>query len=501
MKFRTSLIIFGIIFLFGFIVRLYRFDNPIADWHSWRQADTSSVSRNFVNYGFDLFHPRMNNISNVQSGKENPQGYFYAEFPLYNAAQAGLFVLFGGFTIEEWGRLITICMSLLGSWFLFAIIKKRSKPAAWFALIFSIFLPYNVYYGRTILPDTSMVTMILGGIYFFDRWLEEKLKVKSSTFAKASADKQKSKVLIDHKYILFFLLALVFTLVALLLKPYALFYGLPFFVLTWSKYQIGLFRKWELWLFALVSIAPLLWWRYFMLAHPEGIPANVWLFNGNGIRFRPAFFRWIFYERIIKLISGYFNAIPFVFGLYAINKQKDRLFIYSFVFSALLYVCVIATGNVQHDYYQIVIMPSLVIGMAFGSVWLVEKLSKRTNNVIGYTAISLIIAVGFFLSWQQVKDYFNINNPAIVVAGKAVDRLIPKGAKVIAPYNGDSSFLYQTNRQGWASFDFDLPKLIDLGADYLVLVNPTSQDISFGKTYKTVSITSQYVLYNLHQKP
>ena len=37
-----------LILLVGLLLRLYRFDNPIADWHSWRQADTSAVSRNFA---------------------------------------------------------------------------------------------------------------------------------------------------------------------------------------------------------------------------------------------------------------------------------------------------------------------------------------------------------------------------------------------------------------------------------------------------------------------
>src|ERR1700733_9571220 len=78
------------ILVVGFFVRLYRFDNPVADWQSWRQADTSAVARNFVEHGFDLLHPRMNNISNVQSGLDNPQGYFFAEFPIYNATSASL---------------------------------------------------------------------------------------------------------------------------------------------------------------------------------------------------------------------------------------------------------------------------------------------------------------------------------------------------------------------------------------------------------------------------
>ena len=81
---------FFLILIAGFVVRLYRFDNPIADWHSWRQADTSAVSRNFVQNGFDLLHPKFEDISNVPSGLDNPNGYRFVEFPIYNAFQAGI---------------------------------------------------------------------------------------------------------------------------------------------------------------------------------------------------------------------------------------------------------------------------------------------------------------------------------------------------------------------------------------------------------------------------
>ena len=55
-------------------------------------------------------------------------------------------------------------------------------------------------------------------------------------------------------------------------------------------------------------------------------------------------------------------------------------------------------------------------------------------------------------------------------AGRAVDRLVPKDAKVIAPYGGDTAFLYQTNRQGWP-MGIEIEKLIKLGAQYYVNVN------------------------------
>ena len=113
----------------------------------------------------------------------------------------------------------------------------------------------------------------------------------------------------------------------------------------------------------------------------------------------------------------------------------------------------------------------------------------------------ICLSLMFALSWFSVRDYFNINNRSIVIAGSAVDKLIPENAKVIAPYDGDTSFLYQTKRKGWASFEKPLPQLIKMGADYLVLVNPKPQDYGIGKEYKIVSATSDYILFNLHQKP
>lgn len=480
---KLPIIILLVIFLGGFIVRLYRFNNPIADWHSWRQADTSAVSRNFIKYGFDLLHPRMNNISNVQSGLENPKGYFFAEFPIYDAGQAGLFKLIGILTLEEWGRLITICSSVFASLFIYLIVSRHSnKTMGLLAAAFYTFLPYDIYYGRVILPDTSMIMSMLGGIYFFDLWLETKTKTKTKT----------------PKFF-FVILAILFTITSLLLKPYAVFFTLPMIILSYKRFGWKLILQWQIWIFAIISVTPLILWRLWMTHYPEGIPANAWLLNGNGIRFHPAFFRWIFYERLTKLISGYLGIIILIVGILRVKKLQDWLFFTSFLVGSLLYVCVFATGNVQHDYYQILIMPSLAIFFAIGSYFLYQfRLQKLP---VGAAIVIICTLAGLFFGWKQVKDYFNINNPSIVIAGQAIQRVTPKNAKIIANYGGDSSFLYQTDRQGWASYEHPMPQMIKLGADYLTLVNPTKDDYTFAKTYKIVAATPQYIIFDLHQKP
>jgi len=77
--------ILGIICVLGGILRLYQINNPIADWHSWRQADTAAVARNYLRFGMDLLRPKYDDLSNIQSGKDNPLGLRMVEFPIYQA--------------------------------------------------------------------------------------------------------------------------------------------------------------------------------------------------------------------------------------------------------------------------------------------------------------------------------------------------------------------------------------------------------------------------------
>ncbi len=477
---KIDLLLLFLIIFFGFIVRLYRFDNPIADWHAWRQADTSAVSRNFVRFGFDVLHPRFDDLSNVPSGIDNPKGYRFVEFPLYNVVQAGLFVTFGIFTLEQWGRLVTIVASLLSATILFFLVRKHfGEIAGVLTAFFFTFLPFNIYFSRTILPDPSMVSAILGGIYFFDKWIS-----KDSKLAIARLD---------------FFLGLCLTAVAFLLKPFALFFTLPMVYLVFNKFGLRFYKKWQLWIFLIIGLIPLGLWRLWITQYPEGIPGSSWLFNGGNIRFKPAFFYWLFADRIGRLILGYWGLVLLGFGL--TQKAGKNYLFFTFLLSSLVYLFVIARGNVQHDYYQILIMPTIAIFLGLGSNALLKLPGEYFHKISCYILVFVAVVFMFSFGWYFVRDYFNINNEAIVTAGKAIDALTPKNAKIIAPYNGDTSFLYQTKRQGWASFEKPLPEMVSIGADYLVLVNPSNRDYDIGKTYKIVSATPQYILFDLRQKP
>lgn len=485
MKLNIKKIEFFLLFfllLAGFLVRLYRFDGPVADWHSWRQADTSAVSRNFVSTGFDLLHPKFDDLSNVPSGVyDNPQGYRFVEFPIYNVFQAGSFMIFGFFTIEQWGRLVSIFASLISALFLYLIVKRRlNLLSAFMASFFFLLMPFNVFYSRTILADPLMITFILGAIYFFELWINKDLRLKI--------------------YDLRFSIALIFTMLAFLIKPFAAFFMLPMVYLAFEKFGTAFFKKWQLWIFAILSLIPFILWRMWMTQFPEGIPQSAWLFNSNQIRFSGAFFHWIFARRIGELILGFFGIFIFIFGFLTINK-KNFWYFFFFLLSSLIYIATVATGNVQHSYYQIPIIPSIAIFLGISSAYLLSPQKEFVSRFKTIPVFIICVSLMFAFGWFSVRDYFNINNRSIVIAGEAVDKLIPKNAKIIAPYDGDTAFLYQTKRKGWASFQNSLQELIEKGADYLVLVNPKPQDLGLGKEYKIISVTSDYILFDLHKKP
>lgn len=440
------------------LLRLYKVEGPVADWHSWRQADTAAVARNYVRFGIDLLHPRYDDLSNIQSGKDNPQGYRMVEFPLYQAAAAWSFQTFGYFTIEIWLRILAIAASTITGVALGILVWRRVNAITGVlaAFLYAV-LPYSMYYGRAILPDGIAVCFAVLGILLFDV---------------ANDAKKKTGIWILT------LLAGVAAGTALLIKPVAGFILLPIAGILLSDRKNIVQTLLRFVLFSSITLLPFYFWRQWIAGYPEGIPVFLWLFNSNGIRFKGAWFYWLFAERISKLILGYWGVLFLGLGLMDKTEKKERLLSHLLGFGALLYMTVLATGNVQHDYYQILILPALALYSAKGIAWMIRKNweAKGLQKVAGIAVGLVVFAFTIFFSWYTVRTYYWINRQEIIDAGTAARALLPAGAKVIAPYNGDTTFLYQTGHQGWP-LGFDIDKKIQMGATHYVTVSPTDNDL------------------------
>ncbi len=465
-----------LILALSLLLRSYQLFTPLADWHSFRQADTASVAREYSKNGIDILRPQYHDLSSIQSGYPNPNGYRMVEFPLIPALVAASFPVVQGLNIQIhiWYRVVNIVFSLFSILFLYRIMlfMYSQKIALTAAFLFGV-LPFSVYYSRTTLPEVAMITFALGGIYF---------SLKST-----------SKNSFGTNSVFSLLLSSIFFSLSFLLKPFALIFlppALLMILMSFIKKPINLIFGV---LTLALSIIPLYLWRQWITQFPEGIPYSAWLYNIDGIRLRPAWFRWLFYERLTKLILGFSGIIPFVAGIFAIFKlNRAAVFIWTWVTTSLAYLIIIATGNVRHDYYQYMLTPLIAILLSLGINHLTQRFGSKGKNLAIFSLI-----IGLVLSANTIKGYYQINHWAIVTAGRAVDRLTPQDAIVVAPYMGDTAFLYQTNRRGFP-FGMYIDEYIQAGADYYVTVNFDDEARELEAKYETIEKTNDYLLLKLN---
>lgn len=425
-----------LIICLGFLVRFYKINAPIADWHSWRQADTAAVTRNFIKEGFNPLLPKYDDMTGISEHPiVNPARFRFVEFPLYNIFVYPLYLLFG--IDDKFHRLVSILFSLGSIVFLYFIVKKYAGALTGLVTAFSFaVLPFSVFFSRTTLPEPTFIFFALGMIYFMDRWIEK--------------DK-----------LIWGVWGFVFTALAFLIKPWAIFFFLPLLYSVFVTRNTK--RFWfNFFLFTGIALLPLALWRLWILQQPEGIPASSWLLNGDGIRLRGAFWWWIISERMGREILGATGLVLFFLGF--INRPREgKYFLHFWALSSFLFVTVFATGNVRHNYYQIQLVPIASIFLSKGFL----QLLRGGNLFIArfWTIILALFLFGltFYFTFRVDKEFYNVNNPNMVEAGKMADRILPKDAVVLAPYNGDTAFLYQTNRAGFPIEVLPLPELI---ADY-----------------------------------
>jgi hypothetical protein len=464
-------IILSLIMLLGLFLRLYRIDNPVADWHSFRQADTASVSRLYVKNGINLFYPKYHDISTTQSGLFNPEGYRFVELPIFNVIHTFFVSLSPKISFDVLGRMVSVFAAMISSYVIFLLGKRFiSTWGGVFASTFYLLLPFNIFFTRVILPEPLSVTFGLLGLLYFVKFVDDEKLHNLFTSS-------------------------IFLALGILVKPYIIFYGIPAFYLATKKYGFkkALCDKRLIGSFLLIFL-PVFIWRTWMKQFPEGIPFWKWTFNGDDIRFRPSFWRWIFGERLTKLILGYWGLVPFIFGL--INYKKNKHFIHAFLLGMFLYVSIIATANVRHDYYQTIVMPaiSLVLGRGVLFMWN----SKGGNLLAKRFLLVFSLLICLLTSISEIREFYKINHPEIIEAGQAVQKIVPNDSLIIAPYNGDTAFLYQTARSGWPVVDRPIDELIENGAEYFVSVDLGHyQTVEFSQKFEVIEKTDNYVIIKL----
>lgn len=478
MKKRDWLII-GTLMLLALAVRLYKIDAPLADFHSWRQADTAAVARNYARDGINLLRPQYDDLSSVQTGLENPQGLRFVEFPIYNAITALSYRIAPLVPVEVHGRLISILFTMISliPLYYIALSEKGRKAAIGGTLIYAI-APFFVFFTRVVLPEPTAVACSLYALGFFYLGLIKKHKPASA----------------------YILAGAVFFAMAILVKPTTIFYGLAVATMFLIRYTFEIFKRWDLYVSLLIVLVPFVLWRLYITQFPEGIPASSWLitmvntFEGpKEIFFRPAFFRWMFLERIGILIMGAYGA---AFLILATVTRYKRMVIPSILLSGLAYLLVFQGGNVQHEYYQVILFPALALGAGVGFGQLLSLPKSSFYPWLGYPVALGILLLAVFYSGYKVKDYYVISSDLPKTA-ELLRLYTQPDDKIVTDRMGDTTLLYLADRKGAPAFYKEIDELKRLGYAYLLTADKENAQKLNERGYAIVADTNYFVLLQL----
>lgn len=461
-----------LIILLGFGLRIFYIDRSIADWHSWRQADSAAVARSFYQEGFNPFIPKYDDMTPPGNLLLNVDRYRFVEFPIYQIVVYGTYLLNGGVEVT-YARLVSVLFSLGSIVIIFLIVRRQWSviEALMASLLFAV-IPFNVYFSRTTLPEPTLIFFSLAALYFTDRWIWENT-------------------------IKLFFLSVFFAAGALLLKPMAVFFFLPL-LYSYVRKEKRIIPPMRYILWVVLVIAPFAGWRLWMQRFPEGIPASEWLLNGNDIRFRPAFWRWIIVDRLGREILSVTGVVLLVIGFLRKLKPQENYLLHLFLLSMFAYLCVFATGNVQHDYYQILIVPALAIFCARGFIALFSKTNDFIPRIFTIPTAIFLLTISLLLTFLEIKGFYQINNNSIVKAGEYADKNLPKNAVVIAPWGGDSSFLYQVNRPGFAVMAASVEDLKrQAGVTHFISVNYDNDARNVMNNYSVIEENPDFVVVDV----
>lgn len=430
------------------IPRLYHLNSPIIGVHAWRQADTAAMSRNF--YEMQLAHPGLNNLWRFFYPEVDWGGGGYAEteFPIYPAIVSWLYQLTGDHT--ACARLVTVLFSLIGLYFLYLLVELcfDRSVAFWSALFYAI-LPLSVFYGRTVQPESLVMMSTLGGLYFFKRW-----------------------TIREKKWDLVFSWGL--SAIALLTKVLPLVYlGIPLLFLAVVKYRVRVFRRLDLWIYAIALLTVTFAWYHH--AHQiyldTGLTFGFWSNDTDRYSWIDLLSFKYWSDILFRLLVRHFAIFGFSIALIGLTYKRRKLEDYLWevgLVSSLLANALAPTSSYIHEYYQ---LPLMLYGLVF--------IGKVCSRVFGGEAqgvdpphpagtpsergFSRLSRPTFWLSTALVLSFItssliysldymrpeNVQTSQFYQLAQQIQAQTPPDAKVLATTGGDPSLLYLAHRKGW----------------------------------------------------
>lgn len=463
-----------IIFMLIFCIRLLAITNsPYEHGESWRESDTESIAKNFVEEDFNIFHPQFN----YDGPKPN---YVQLEFQITTFLIAILYKAFGYH--YALARIVPIIF-FMGSVYFLYLIGKRHYPYNQVNLAILLYgiLPLNIFFSRAIMPESAALFFYLGAYFFFLKWIDE-----------------------DRKTMLF--ISAVFTSLAISQKIPVIFIGVAMLMVAIYKFRSKIFRVWELYAFSLISLIP----PYLYFYSLKNIAEFKFVDGIAKKHILPKFFSAIFTNKALDFfkesLPSSFTLVAIILsiiGLLLLDWKKESAI--GFWFIAIFIEVITIVAVIRFDYYLIFLSPLIALLGA-------KTLSYLNNLRFGIILTTIIIlTIGYHSYIEILPNYIQLT--AFLEQAEIVKQCTEKDDLIVVG-TFSPALINACDRKGWrANIDYYdyIPKepiaeinyFIEHGAKYFVPLKGTiyNDDGSYieylESNFEKIEIKEGYPIYKL----
>jgi hypothetical protein len=357
------------LFVLGFGIRMVDLTDLPLDFHPTRQFLSATKARGmYYQYASDV--PEWQREIAVQRWKDAD----VFEPAVVETIVAGLYLLFG-----EHLWIARVCSSvywLLGGLALFALARRiASVDGAILALAFYLFLKFGVIASRSFQPDPLMVGLILGGLWAFYRWDEER------TWKWTIITGLLSGMAIFVKTIA----------VLPLLGAFA-------FILLSTRGLKQSVKDPQVWALAIITVLPI------MLFMIDSIYISK---NSNlsaDLRFFPSFWTdptfYVRWKNMIGNTLGFSAFLMALLGIFLAKPGRDRSLLLGLLAGYILYGFLFSYHFITHNYYQLPLFAFISLSLAVVGKTLFQKL-KEVNTASIFARLSVAGIVLFAMAFEM----------------------------------------------------------------------------------------------------
>ena len=416
---RYHRILLAFIVLFGFFARASTYKAPLFDHHAWRQADTASISRNFFRDRFNILYPQVDQRAN------SDEGYVETGLEVFAFAVAAI-ARIGGFHTET-GRLLSAMLFIVSAILLWRFVRHRYDDDAALVAVFlhAFAFPLLLFIERAFMNEGLLICLSLACLVAAQSYLA------------------------SQRPLSFVALLVASSLIAAIKLPYLIIWA-PVAGLFLEAKRSGVWRRWELWALAAINLAVAAAWytHAHRLATQTGLSFGLTdkLFDPQTVFSLEFPYRLL--DRMIRDVLEPVGLVAVTVGAWlAVRHQRWCEVLGLAGFAA--YVIIVAVGNMQHDYYQLALMPIASVTAAPAILWMAGRFGHTNDRRVAAAAwILSVAALCTFVRLVSAHSWFEYSLDDVVMC-EAIQRESRVEDKLLFIGDNNPQMLFCADRKGW----------------------------------------------------